>query len=37
MFVKIAMDIECDDIYPPLGGAYQDYQRPLWQFVEGKL
>jgi len=34
-FVKIARDIEDDDIYQPRGGAYQDYQRPFWRFVEG--
>jgi ADP-ribosylglycohydrolase len=36
-FVKIAKDLECDETYQPRGGAYQDYQGPLWRFIEEKV
>jgi ADP-ribosylglycohydrolase len=36
-FVEAAKELESDESYSPRGGAFTDYQGPLWRFVQEKV
>lgn len=36
-YVEVAKDLECDESYRPRGGAFLDYQGPIWRFVLEKV
>ena len=37
IYVDVAKDLEIDEHYSPRGGAYVDFEGPVWRFVQEKV